>query len=189
MASETPEASSRFSVVDFVELIARLEVYLGEFYALVVAIAWATGIAAIVIGTRAAAMRSEQGPGSGGWSGAIAWILMGVCLIMLPSLLDVLSQSVIRDSWSSVGVEIFSTAPELVGVFDGQVSRTAIVGILRFVQLLGVIAIFRGLLILNASVQPGQQPTIGAGMTYLGGGVLALNIGPVLAALNDLVAS
>ncbi len=176
-------------LADLVELIARMEVFLGDFHVLVVAIAWATGITAIVIGARAAAGRAEQGPGAGGWAGAISWILTGVALLSLPTLLDVLSQSVIRDSWESVGVEIFSTAPELLSALDGRATEATIVGILRIVQFLGVIAVFRGLLLLNASVQPGGQPTVGAGLTFVAGGVLALNIGPVLTMLNDLVAA
>lgn len=176
-------------LAELTELIARMQVFLGEFYLLVVVIAWATGITAIVIGARAAAARAEQGPGSGGWAGAIAWMLAGFALMSLPALLDVLSRSVIRDSWKSVGAEIFSTAPELLSGFDGSAAETTILGILRIVQFLGVIAIFRGILLLNASAQPGQQPTVGAGLTFVAGGVLALNIGPVLAMLNDLVAA
>ena len=181
--------SLRSTIVDFVELLARLERYLGDFYLLIVVTAWATGLAAMAIGVRAAAMRSEQGPGSGGWAWAVACMAAGVCLMALPTLLDVLSRSVIGETWSSVGVEIFATAPELLSVFEAEVSRTAIIGILRFVQLLGVVAVFRGLLLLNRSVQPGQQPTVGAGLTYVCGGVLALNIGPVLGMLNGLVSS
>ena len=178
----------RTTIVDFVEVLARLERFLGDFYILIVVTAWATGMVAIIVGVRAAARRSEQGPGSDGWAGAVASILVGVCLMALPTLLDVLSQSVVGSTWSSVGVEIFATAPELLSVFEAEVSRTAIIGILRFVQLLGVVAVFRGLLLLNRSVQPGQQPTVGAGLTYVCGGVLALNIGPVLGMLNELVA-
>ena len=171
------------------ELIARLQVFLGEFYILTVAVAWATGIAAIVIGLRAAARRADQGPGSGGWAGAISWMLTGTALMSLPTLLDVLSRSVIRDSWNAVGVEIFSTAPDLLEAFDGAASQETIVGILRIVQFLGVIAVFRGLLLMNASVQPGQQATLGAGLTFVAGGTLALNIGPLLSMLNRLVAA
>ena len=177
------------NLISLVELIARLEVYLQEFHLLVVVIAWATGIAAVVIGLRSAARRAEQGPGGGGWAGPISWMLSGLALLALPTLLGVLSRSVIRGGWSQVTPEIFATAPELLQVFDGHVTQDTVVGILRIVQFLGVIAIFRGILLLNASCQPGQQPTVGAGLTFIVGGTLAFNIGAVLGMLNELVAA
>ena len=175
------------NLITIVELIARLEVYLGQFFTLVVVIAQATGFVAVVIGVRSAGRRAEQGTGGGGWAGPISWIFSGIFLLSLPYTLSVLSRSVIRDGWSQVSAEIFTTAPDLLDALDGDVAEATVVGILRIVQFLGVIAIFRGILLLNASCQPGQQPTVGAGLTFIAGGTLALNIGSVLGALNELV--
>lgn len=177
-----------WTAVDLSRLIARLQGYLGDFRILVYAAAFATGIAMVAAGVAAAARRADQGPGQGGWAGPIALMIGGFALAALPATVDSLASSIIPGQWSDATIEIFSTAPALLSAFDGAASRDTIVGILRIVQFIGVLAIFRGILMLNASAQPGRAATAGAGITHLAGGALAVNIGPVLGILDRLVA-
>ncbi len=169
-------------------MLARLQQFLGQFWLLLTALAYLCGAAAIAIGVNAAGKRADQGPGQGGWAGPIAWMASGAALMAMPALLNALSNSLIGSNWDSVGPEIFSTAPNLLEAFDGHATQETIIGILRIVQFLGGIAIFRGVILLNAAAQPGQQQGLGAGLTHVIGGALALNIGDVLRLLNDLAA-
>ncbi|MCY4006140.1 MAG: hypothetical protein OXE84_04830 [Rhodobacteraceae bacterium] len=169
-----------------IQVITGLRAFLGPLELLVYAIAWVTGAAMMVIGVSMAAHRADQGPGRGGWAGPIACLLAGSALLALPTLLNVLSNSLFRDDWSAVTTDIFSTAPHLTQAFEQQVTQDTIVAILLFVQLVGIVAVFRGILLLNAAVD--RRATIGAGLTHLIGGALALNIGPVLNIIDGLVA-
>ena len=176
------------TAIDLTRLIARLQEYLGEFRILVYAAAFAAGAAMIIAGVAAAARRADQGPGQGGWAGPIALMIAGFGLAALPAAVNSLAASIIPGQWSDATIEIFSTAPTLLSAFDGAAARDTIVGILRIVQFIGILAIFRGILILNASAQPSRTATAGAGITHLAGGALAVNIGPVLGMLESLVA-
>ncbi len=169
-----------------VRIIAGLQEFLGPLEILIYVIAWLTGAAMMIIGISLAAQRADQGPGRGGWGGPVTCLVAGAALLALPTLLDTLTRSLFpQDEWSAVTVSIFATAPHLTQVFEEQVTQETIVAILQFVQLVGILAVFRGILLLNAAVD--RRATVGAGLTHLAGGALAINIGPVLAIIDGLV--
>ena len=155
----------------------------------VVALAWVMGVIAVTIGVSAAARRSDQSRGSEGWVGPIAWMITGFVLMAFPVFVNVVTRSVFDGEWSLASATLFSSAPHLLSVFDGHATQETILGILIIIQFLGFIAMFRGVWMLNGSAQIGQQPTVGAGLVHLVGGVLALNIDVVLEILDQLVSA
>ncbi len=175
-------------LVRLTEIIARLQHALGDFWTLVWAAAWVTGAAMAAAGLAAAGRRADQGPGQGGWAGPAAMLLCGCALLAFPSFVDSLTATMIAGQWEHAGPEIFARAPELLRIFENRATRETIIGILRIIQFVGLLAIFRGVLILNAAAQPAQRGTVGAGLTHLVGGGLAVNIGPVLDMIEALVA-
>ncbi len=187
MAAEPPEGV--WDLIDLTTLILRLKLFLSDFWMLVEWIAWLTGAAAVVIGVNAAGRRADQGPGQGGWAGPIAWMLSGFALLSIPKLVDSLTATMIPGQWTHATSQIFSTAPNLMAAFDGAAAAETIVGILRIIQFIGFLAVFRGILLLNAAAQPAQRATVGAGMTHLAGGALAVNISAVLGILDGLISA
>ena len=186
--AQTAQPRIRWDVIDLALLVQRLQLYLGDFWLLVEWIAWLTGAAMVVISVNAAGKRADRGPGQDGWTGPIAWLLSGIALLALPKLINRLTASLIPGQWTEVTSSIFATAPTLMSAFDGAAAEETIVGILRIIQFVGLLGIFRGILLLNAAAQPARRATVGAGMTHLAGGALAVNIGPVINILDNLVA-
>lgn len=182
-------AGGVWDLIDLTTLVWRLKLFLWDFWILVEWMAWLTGAVAVVIGVNAASRRAEQGPGQGGWAGPIAWMITGFALLSIPELVDRLTATFIPDQWTHATSLIFSTAPNLMAAFDGAAASETIVGILRIIQFIGFLAIFRGILLLNAAAQPAQRATIGAGITHLAGGALAVNISPVLGILDNLISA
>ncbi len=167
-------------------VLARLQVYVSQFELLVIGVALICGIVFMVIGLRRAALRAEMGPGQGSWAGPISWLLAGIVLIALPRFLTVLSQSVFADPLQREVGDILALAPDMVSFFQEDMSLQTIQGILRVVQLIGLIAVVRGIFILNSAVQPGTQAGIGAGITHLIGGIFAYNVVLFMEVLNEL---
>ena len=175
-------------VGSLLEIVARLHVYVGQFAVMIYALATLLGVLFVIVGLRAAALRSEQGSHGGGWGGPIAWIVVGLLLLAFPATVLTLSQSLFGTGGMKTEIaEVFTEAPDLLRVFETHASRETIEGLMRIVQLFGLIAIVRGLFLLNAHVQPNRPPSFGAGMTHLVGGVLAVNIVSVLIMLNEIV--
>ena len=167
-------------------VIARLQQYVSQFELLVFGISLICGIVFLMIGLRRATLRAEMGPGQGSWAGSISWLLAGVVLIALPQFLAVLSQTVFASPVQHDVTNITALAPELVSFFQRDLSLQTIEGILRVVQLIGLIAVVRGIFILNSAFQPGSNAGMGAGITHLVGGIAAFNIVLFMEVLNGL---
>ncbi len=167
-------------------VLSRLQIYVSQFELLVVGISLISGIIFMFIGLRRASLRAEMGPGQGSWASPISWLLSGIVLVALPRFLSVLSQSVFADPLQRDVGDILALAPDMVSFFQEDMSLQTIQGILRVVQLIGLIAVVRGIFILNSAIQPGSQAGIGAGITHLIGGILAYNVVLFMEVLNEL---
>ena len=167
-------------------VIARLQQYVSQFELLVFGISLICGIVFLMVGLRRAALRAELGAGQGSWAAPISWFLAGTILIALPQFLAVLSQTVFANPVQREVTDITALAPDLVSLFQRDMSLQTIEGILRVVQLVGLIAVVRGIFILNSSFQPGSSAGIGAGITHLIGGIAAFNIVLFMEVLNAL---
>ena len=171
------------------EIIARLQVYVDEFDFLLGAFSALAGLIFVIIGLRRLSLRCEQGPQGGGWAGPVSWMMIGIMFWAAPTFIDVLSRTLLAGGANTDVQSVFTSAPDLLRIFEGHASQETILGLLRLVQLFGAVAILRGLFILNSSMQPtGGAATFGSGTTHLIGGTLAINIVAVLSMLDRLVA-
>ena len=170
-------------------ILARLQVFAVEFELLIFGLCTLFGIVFIVVGLRAATLRSELGPARGGWAGPISWVLCGVVFLGMPRFLGVLSQSVFSRSDQVGAHQILAYAPDMVDVFAREHSLATIEGIIQVVQVIGLIGVVRGIFLLNNALQPAGQGGLGAGITHLIGGILAYNIVVFMGVLNDLFVS
>lgn len=174
------------SVRGLLVVIARLQQYVSSFESLVYGISMLCGIIFLMIGLRRASIRAETGPGQGSWAACISWMLAGIVLIAMPEFLSALSQTVFATPVQKNVTDITALAPELVSLFQREMGLQVIEGILRVVQLIGLIAVVRGVFILNSAIQPGSAAGIGAGITHLLGGIAAYNIVLFAEVLNAL---
>ncbi|MGE0108504.1 MAG: hypothetical protein AB7S81_01885 [Bdellovibrionales bacterium] len=67
---------------------------------------------------------------------------------------------------------------------DTAAADNAIAAVLRFVQIIGVISFFRGWLLLKKAVEGGQA-TIPQGLTHIIAGAMCINIGKMIAIIDD----
>ena len=160
---------------DLMEMIVRLQGYLPSLENLAMSISWLIGIILIINAIMSAGKRSDVGQQAGSWGTPISKFLTGVAFIALPSVLSVLSFTLFRDTPSNASA-IFEYAPQTVGLFDvGSEARSIIVAIVAIAMFAGVLAVMRGLFMLNAASQGSPQASYPAGLTFLGAGALAVN--------------
>lgn len=173
---------------NLLDIITNLVGYLPALDRMLQMLSWVIGILMVMGAIRGASKRSDLGPSSGSWS-APAWMLViGACFIALPGLMATLTQTFFRQASPSAS-QIFEYAPTTVGMMeDGGAAQTMIQGITAVVMFIGVIAVMRGLYLLNQSAGGAQGPkTFGPGATFLISGVMAFNFPLFVGAMELLL--
>jgi len=177
-------------MADLLQIVIRVTGYLTEFTALFGVICFILGVIFGIKGLLAAAKRQEMGPGQGSWAGPMMTFMTGVFFIALPGLVDTLSQTLFALSTPPSADSIFAYAPATIGIMDGAEARTLIIGITAIVQFIGLIAIARGLYLLNLSAQSAQGPkTFGPGLTFVIAGALATNFPIFVGVMESLIST
>lgn len=172
---------------DLATILQNLAGYVPTFLDLVGAIAFLCGCTLVVLAIYRMAQRSNSVSSQRTYAGALANLLAGCFLIALPSTIGMLNTSLWGTPETASADSIFAYAPTLFEDHDSA-ARLLIVAMVRIIQLLGVIAIFRGILLLNDHVQ-GQmgQSKLGAGLTFIISGGLAVNFSKFVGLIEGLV--
>ena len=157
------------------EIFGGLESAVGALELLLRAIFFLIGIYLVLRALLQAARRSDLGAQAGSWAGPIICFATGVALLAFPATLAVLVASVFGAPTIASPQSIFSHDRGLLDSFEGSQATSLISLIVAFIQLIGFIAVGRGLLMLNRATTPGGPPLIGPGITFLVAGVLAAN--------------
>lgn len=173
---------------DLLQIIQNIVGFLDEFERLFGVICFILGLIFAIKGLIGAAKRQEMGPGQGGWGGPFMMFTTGVIFVAMPGFVNSLSMTLFSLSAPSAAENIFSYAPATIGIMDEGVARTMIVGITSIVQFIGLIAIARGLHLMNMSAQGGQGPkTFGPGLTFVISGALAVNFPTFMGVMENLL--
>lgn len=171
-------------------LIAAVADATGPLSWLIVGFAALAGCICMAVGLAAVARRAETGASGGSWAGPLAWMVTGLLLWSFPTVVETLSASLFRAGDVPPAHAIFSWAPNVVSTFADGVASDTLVAIVRVLQLFGLIAIVRGILICNAAMQPamGASRSLGAGLTHVVGGVLAVQLPRVADVIDTMLA-
>ena len=149
--------------------------------ALIVAICFIIGLifiaravprAAIVFESRAAGLS----PMSASYKGPVVSFMIGSLLVSLSATIAAFLMTFYRQDQAVAASEIFAYAPTITEPLTHDVTSRAVIGLLRFVQFIGLIGFIRGLFILNMAGNGGAIGETGRGVTHLIGGTLAVNI-------------
>lgn len=172
---------------DLLQLIDGVLNQLPPFYTLLGAIAFFVGVWLIVSAIRDAA-RHNEGGAQGGWAPPLVKLIIGILLFSFPQVIMTLTGTFFGTNDIAQPSQIFSMAPDASSPFhEGSVSGEVVVAILTIVQFIGFIAVFRGLLLINANFAGvGQRPALGSGITHLIGGIAAVNMPIVIALFENL---
>lgn len=177
-------------MADLLQIITRITGFLPGFTTFFMVICFLLGVVFGIKGLLAAAKRQEMGPGQGSWAGPLMMFLTGVFFIAFPGLVNSLSETIFALQTPPEAESIFAYAPATIGIMDGAEARTIIIGITAIVQFVGLIAIARGLYLLNLSAQSSQGPkTFGPGLTFVIAGALAANFPIFIGVMESLIST
>ena len=106
--------------------------------------------------------------------------LTGIAFLGFSSTLSVLLGTLFGSGEVVAAEEVFAYGGLLLDPLAASGSREAVAGIVLIIQFIGILAVARGLLIMNQAATPGGQRVLGPGFTFLVAGALAVNF-PVFA--------
>lgn len=136
------------------------------------------------------AKRSEMGQAYGSWVAPITTFIVGVMFIAFPALIATLNATFFGNARTAASGDIFALAPLTVGTLDGGAAQTAVTAIVLIIQFIGLIAVARGLYLLNLSTQTASGPrTFGPGLTFIIAGALATNFPVFIGVMENLIST
>jgi len=178
-------------MVDLLQIIENLVGILPSFQVLFYVISFVIGVIFVMTAIRDAARRSQMGQSAGSWYQPFWTFVIGVSFVALPGLVSSLTYTFFAQEQPDPS-NIFAYAPATIGLFnaDGP-GRTMITGIVAIIQFIGIIAVMRGLYLLNQSAQGGGggPKTFGPGFTFVIAGIMAVNYPLFVGAIELLITS
>jgi intracellular multiplication protein IcmC len=172
-ASSTDSVVPSYAVTPYPQLsasdvIAKIVTQIPNLMRLITAIAYVTGMYFVFHGILLLKQYGEQRTQMSGQhhlKGPMIFIVIGTCLLYLPSSVQ-------------VGMSTFWTQPNPYGYMQQQDQWSKLFSnIFMVIQLFGVLAFIRGLILLSHLGGHGGQPgTFAKGMTHIIGGILCINM-------------
>ena len=135
---------------------------------------YVVGILFVIQALRQCAHRSEIGLQAGSWSKPITTFMIGLLFVVLPTTIGFLSKTLFDQPPSYNPSSIFEYDFTILAPVNSGYSREIIELVIRFIQLIGLIAVLRGLLLFNQISTQGSR-VVGPGFTFLFAGVLAIS--------------
>lgn len=150
------------------------------------AISWfvkVTGMAFVMIGISRLLKSSQDGPRGPGGIGTIMTFLVGGAMISFSVMIASMSMSLFNDPQ----VDTFASLAYTDGIDPDHLAQinAVIASMIKFMIVLGMISLARGLFIIRGVAEGSQQASLMAGITHMVGGTLAMNIGPVVMAVQN----
>lgn len=148
-------------------------------YRLVQVFAAVVGLAFIAIGISRLTKSMQEGPRGPAGLGTLFTFLTGSALIGFSPMLGNITQTMFGSrqvaSYAELGAELSQAIPNGAGHVEGVIAA-----VLYFVMLVGWISFARGWILLKKVADADGQDSLMAALTHIFGGVLAVNLGPVL---------
>jgi len=149
---------------------------------LIVVFCYLAGIVFAIVGITRLMKSAQEGPRGPGGFGTIMTFLIAGTLFSVEHLWAAWSTSLFGTPDVAVAAELnFDAGLEDI---EREHILSVISAVLAFVMILGWISFVRGLFIVRDVAEGNSQASLMAGMTHLFGGALAINLGPVLNAVQ-----
>jgi hypothetical protein len=140
------------------------------------------GLVLVVVGILRIVKTSQDGPRGPGGFGTIMTFLTAGVLFSLDRVMGAFSESTFLNTTTSTAPFMqYTTGMTAAEVGHAHAVISAIIG---FVALVGWISFVRGWFIIRAVAEGNQQASLMAGVTHIFGGALAVNLGPLLNAVQ-----
>lgn len=176
-------------MTNLLQIIENIVALLGPLQSLVSGVCFLIGFVMTIMALKQAQRRQEMGPGQGGWNAPIATFLTAAMFLSLPAFLNMMNLSLFGVTAVSAS-SIFTHAESTIGNIGSETARGLITGLVLIIQFMGVIAVCRGIFLMNQSAQGGQGPqTFGPGITFILCGVTATNFPIFVGFMEKLISS
>lgn len=155
---------------------------MGPMHLLLNFFAFVAGMILIMVGISRLIKSAQDGARGPGGIGTIMTFIIGGALMSYNQMMSAASSTLMNDSDPATFAELSYTA----GMTGAEVDAAHIVitSIIQFMIVVGLISFVRGLFIVRAVAEGNQQASIMAGMTHIIGGALAVNLGPLINAVQ-----
>lgn len=149
---------------------------------LMVGFCYLAGILLVITGIFRMLKRTDDGVRGPGGIGTIFCFLVGGALLSVDAMIGAFSTSL----FDSSEVASFAVLRYTAGMGTEEVIHVhnVISAVLAFMMIVGIISFIRGLFILKDYSNGDQQASLMASFTHLFGGALAINLGPLLNAVQ-----
>ncbi len=169
---------------DSLSVITQLASHVPRFEGLLRAIVFLIGATLVIQSLRLAVRRAEFGPQAASWSKTVAGFFAGAALLAFPHTVSALVGTLFGANDLHSASSIFSYGGGMLQPLAG--SQKAVEAIVLIIQLIGFIAIARGLLFLNSAASAGGPRTFGPGFTFVIAGALAVNFPAFFGIMTEL---
>ncbi|MCB1592086.1 MAG: hypothetical protein KDI90_06500 [Alphaproteobacteria bacterium] len=140
------------------------------------------GMIFIMIGVSRIVKTAQEGARGPGGRGTIATFVVGGILLSATTILRAFSASFFGNNITFTFANLAYTAG--MTPLETQAVYHVIGAVLKFMILIGMISFVRGLFIMRDVAEGNQQASLMAAMTHIIGGALAVNLGPLLNAVQ-----
>lgn len=146
------------------------------------AFGYLAGIMLIMVGISRLLKSEQDGPRGPAGIGTLMTFLIGGALLASEEMMGAFSSSLFGTSVVKTQGALQYTS----GLEDGGAHANAVIAaIIAFVSILGWVSFLRGFFIMRGVAEGDSQSSTMAGVTHLLGGALAVNLGPVLNAVQE----
>jgi hypothetical protein len=140
------------------------------------------GMILIMIGISRLIKSAQEGPRGPGGLGTMMTFLMGGALMSFSPMMTAFNGTLFNDASTNTMAALSYTT----GMAQAEVdhAHSVISSVLKFMIILGLISFIRGLFIIRGVAEGNSQASMMAGVTHLIGGALAVNLGPLMNAVQ-----
>lgn len=157
----------------------------GPIESMLVAFAYLSGIALLLVGVSRLTKRMEEGPkGPAGFGTIMTFVASGM-LFNYGSSIGSFTSSIFGDNQLMTKITIDSTV--INNTADADRVAYVLGGLEVFVMIVGYIAFLRGWFVLKNFADGQQGATLAQGLTFLFGGAVAINLGEFVNAVTNTV--
>ena len=176
-------------MVDLLQIVRNIALLVMPFSVLIFAACFVIGVYMVMKGVWGASKSVEMGRyqrGADTPAPHLMRMLVGIFFITLPAFIVTLNATIFGVGIQSAD-QIFAYAPSTAGLLDpGSPARQIVIGITVIIQFLGVIAIIRGIGLLNKRASDQNVP-LGPGLTFMIAGIAAVNFPVFMGAVERLI--
>lgn len=140
------------------------------------------GMIFIMIGISRLVKSSQEGARGPGGRGTVATFVTGGVLISANAIMRAVSTSIFVNPITRTNANLTYTTGMTVA--EQQATHNVISAVLKFMIIIGLISFVRGIFIMRDVAEGNQQASTMSGITHIIGGALAVNLGPLLNAVQ-----